>query len=308
MPIEALLPSWNDGSIKRAILDFVRNAADEGGRGFIAPRERIAVFDNDGTLWCEQPIPVQGLFALDRVKSLAAKDPSMRTREPFAAILAHDRAAVAKMGKRAIVELLFATHSGMTPEQFDRTARDWLASARHPRFQRPFTACAYQPMLELLALLAAHGFTSFVCSGGGVDFVRAFARDVYGIANDRVIGSSGKTRIDEAGQQVDLIKLPELDTFNDREAKALDIHRHIGRRPVFAFGNSDGDLAMLRYTAGAPGPRMCLLLHHDDAEREYAYDKDFTVSPLEAGLAEAGARGWLVSMKNDFKQVFPPKE
>jgi hypothetical protein len=302
------LPAWTDGAAKQSILDFVRTVTRAGDSGYVPAGERIAVFDNDGTLWCEQPLPVQGFFALDRVKTLAANDPSMRSRQPFQAVLEHDRPALAALGKRAIVELMVATHSGMTPEEFDAMAHAWLASALHPRFGRPFTACAYEPMLQLLALLARHGFASFVCSGGGQDFIRAFSSNVYSIAPDRVIGSSGKMRFeDDDGRPANLVKLPELDTFNDLDAKASDIHRHIGRRPIFAFGNSDGDLAMLRYTAAGSGARMCLLLHHDDAEREYAYDKDFVVSPLDAGLSEARARGWLVSMKKDFKQVFPSR-
>jgi hypothetical protein len=300
----APLPSWNNGPTRQSILDFVADVTAEGRPSFVPVPERIAVFDNDGTLWCEQPMPVEGFFALDRVRELAEKKPALCKQDPFKAVIEHDQAALAKLGRRGIVELLGATHSGMTPAEFDQIAKRWFAAARHPRIRRLFTACTYRPMLELLALLHANEFAVFVVSGGGADFMRAYVTGTYGIASDRVIGSSGKTRVEVDGTDTKLIKLPELDTFDDREQKPIDIHRHIGKRPIFAFGNSDGDLPMLRYAASGPGTRMALLLHHDDAAREYAYDRDFAISRLDTGLQEAETRGWLVSMKHDWSRVF----
>ena len=298
------LPSWADGDVKSKIQSFLERVTRSESRDFVPPPERVAVFDNDGTLWCEHPLPVQGFFVFDRIKALVRERPELREKRSFRAVADDDRGALARFGKRELVELLLATHSGMTSDEFSRTARAWLEHARHPRFERPFTACAFQPMLELLALLAREGFASFIVSGGGVEFIRSFAERTYGVAPERVIGSSGKTRVVERDGKLELEKLPELSSFDDREGKVQNIALHIGRRPILAFGNSDGDLPMLRYTAERPGASLSLLLHHDDAEREAAYDRTFAVSPLEEGLELARERGWLVSMKRDFARVF----
>jgi phosphoserine phosphatase len=304
MPSSDSLPSWADGDVKSKLLAFVERVTTLRGPGFVPTPERIAVFDNDGTLWCEHPMPVQAFFVFDRVAELVRERPELRDEAAYRAVADHDRAAIAKLGKRDLVELLIATHSGMTTDEFSRTVSAWLEDARHPRFARPFTSCAFQPMLELLALLERAGFSSFVVSGGGVEFIRAFAERMYGIPPERVIGSSGKTRVTEREGKLVLEKLPELSSFDDRDGKVQNIELHIARRPILAFGNSDGDLPMLRYTAERSGPSLALLLHHDDAEREAAYDRAFAVSPLEQGLDLARERGWLVSMKRDFARVF----
>lgn len=303
----APLASWRDGAGKAAILDFVAAVTTEGGADFVPAAERIAVFDNDGTLWCEQPAQPQVLFALDRAAELAAADPSLKTREPFRAFLSHDMAAIHALGKEAVFAFAFAVHAGMTVEAFDRTARAWLRSARHPTLGRPYTETVYQPQLELLDLLRASGFKTFIVSGGGVDFMRAFAEQTYGVPPDRVIGSSVKLRFEAADAgPCELVKLAELGSFDDRDVKPQNIGLHIGRRPILAFGNSDGDLAMLRYTVSGPGRRLALLLHHDDADREVAYDREFRLSPLAEALDHADRYGVrVVSMKRDWGSVFP---
>jgi len=300
------LSMWNDGPARTAILDFVARVTQRGGRDYVPPAERIATFDNDGTLWCEQPLQVQVFFALDRLKELAAKDPTMKDRQPYKAFLELDLKTILELGKKAVFEVAFATHAGGTEDEFDGAARAWLASARHPKFGRPFTECVYEPQLELLEFLRANGFKTFIVSGGGIDLMRAFAEEVYGIAPERVIGSSVKTRFEVRGDRGVLVKLAELGTFDDREVKPQNIQLHIGRRPILAFGNSDGDLAMLRYVKSGDGPRLALLLHHDDAEREFAYDRDFKLSPLSEALDRAAEYGVTVaSMRRDWKTVFP---
>jgi phosphoglycolate phosphatase-like HAD superfamily hydrolase len=299
------LPSWNDGVAKRAILGFVDRVTKVGGPGFVPVVERIAAFDNDGTLWCEQPVYVQAVFALDRARVMAEKDPSLAHSPAFRAILARDRDDMARFGEHEIAELVAATHAGMTPEAFLGIARDWLGNAEHPRFHRPYTRCVYQPQLELMDYLRAQGFQTFIVTGGGVDFVRAFAETVYSVPPERVIGSSTKTRFEVRGDDARLVKLPELNSVDDRAGKPININLHIGRRPILAFGNSDGDLAMLQYTASGPGPRLMLLVHHDDAEREYAYDRNSPVGRLGHAWDEAERRGWtVVSMKRDWRTVF----
>lgn len=301
-----LLPSWNDGAAKSAIVDFVARVTKEGGRDCVPPAERIATFDNDGTLWCEYPMPVQAFFLTDRVKALAAKDPTLKERQPFKAFLDRDVKTLQALGKKGIVELMFATHTGMTDEAFDRIARDWLEKGTHPKFRRAFTRCIYQPQLELLAYLRASGFKTFIVSGGGIEFIRAFAEQTYGIPPEQVVGSSSALRFEMQDGRAVLMKAPELDSFDDREAKPANIALHIGRRPLLAVGNSDGDLAMMRYAKSGDGARLALLLHHDDAEREFAYDRDFRVSPLAEALDKAGEYGiTVVSMKQDWKTVFP---
>jgi phosphoglycolate phosphatase-like HAD superfamily hydrolase len=299
------LPSWNDGKPKRAIIDFVTRVTKQGGPDFVSPAERIATIDNDGTLWCEQPIYFQALFVFDRVRQLAAKNPEFKEKQPFRAILENDRAAMANFTKHDLAALLAATHSGMTTEEFDRIARNWLDSAHHPRFGQLFKECVYKPQLELLAYLKANEFKTFIVSGGGIDFVRAYAEKTYSIPPERVVGSSTKTKFELRDGKAEVIKLPELNSLDDGVEKPININLHIGRRPILAFGNSDGDLEMLQYTADGSGPRLMLLLHHDDPQREYAYDRQSKVGQLDKAWDEALKRGWLtVSMKQDFKTVF----
>jgi phosphoserine phosphatase len=299
------LPSWADDAAKDAILEFVARVTEPGGREFVRPSERIATFDNDGTLWCERPAQAQIYFTFDRVKELAMLDPTLRERRTFKAFLDHDLRAIGNLGKELAFEIGFATQAGLTEEEFRLVARRWLATARHPRLGRPFWRCTYQPQIELLAYLRQNGFKTFIVSGGGVDLIRAFAEEAYGIPPEQVIGSSVQTRVQAENGRLDLYKLPHIDSFDDREEKVRNIGRHIGRRPLLAFGNSDGDLAMLRYTIAGDGPRLALLLHHDDGEREFAYDREFKLSPLMAGLDEAETLGiTLVSMRRDWKTVF----
>jgi phosphoglycolate phosphatase-like HAD superfamily hydrolase len=300
------LPSWNDGPAKKAITDFVAKVTAEGGPEFVPPSERIATFDNDGTLWCEQPVYFQAFFILDRVKELAARDPALRDRPPFRAILEGDRDAMAKWGEHELGELVAVTHAGMTPEEFIAIARKWLDSAKHPRFGRLYRECVYQPQLELLAYLRANGFKTFIVSGGGIDFIRAYAEQTYGIPPEQVVGSSGKTRFELRDGRAVLLKLPEVSSIDNGPGKPININLHIGRRPILAFGNSDGDLQMLQYTGAGARPRLMLLVHHDDAQREYAYDRESKVGRLDKALDEAHRRQWtVVSMKSDWKVIFP---
>ena len=299
------LPSWNDGAAKSAILDFVARVTKGGGPGFAPAAERIAVFDNDGTLCCEQPLQTQFFFAFNRVKDLAGKDPAMVERQPFKAVLEQDYNTLFGLGKQALYELAYATHAGITDEEFIDVARGWLATAKHPKIGRLFKQWVYGPQIELLAYLRANGFKTYIVSAGGADFMRAFADEAYGVPREQVIGSSVKLRYDGGGERVSLSKLSELNLFNDREAKALSIGLHIGRRPLLAFGNSDGDLPMMRYAKSGSGARLALLLHHDDAEREAAYDREFRLSPLVEALDKAEAYSFtVVSMKRDWNIVF----
>ena len=301
------LASWNDSAAKQAILDFVARVTQKGGRDYVPPAERIATFDNDGTLWCEQPLQVQVFFALDRLKALAAKDPTMKDRQPYKAFLEHDLKTIHELGKKAVFEVAFATHAGGTEDEFDRAARAWLASARHPKLGRPFTQCVYQPQLELLDYLRANGFKTFIVSGGGIDLMRTFAEEVYGIPPEQVIGSSVKTRFEVREDRSVLVKLAELGTFDDREVKPQNIQLHIGRRPILAFGNSDGEYrdAALRQVRRRRSPRAAPA-PRDDAEREFAYDRDFMLSPLAEALDRAVEYGiTVVGMTRDWKTVFP---
>ena len=300
------LPSWRNGPARTAILDFVARVTAENGPDHVPQPERIAVFDNDGTLWCEQPYQVQVFFLTDRVRELAAKDPALAARQPFKAFLEGDHATLHALGKQGIQELFFATHAGMTEDEFAVLARDWLARAKHPKLGRTFPQLTYQPQLELLDFLRANGFKIFVASGGGMDLIRAFSEDTYGIPPEQIIGSSMKLRFEAGDAGVSIVKLGELNSFDDREEKVVNIGLHIGRRPIFCFGNSDGDLAMLRYTLAGKGARLGLLLHHDDAEREFAYDRDFPLSPLVEALEKADAYGiTVVSMQSAWSTVFP---
>ena len=299
------LSSWNHGAAKSAILDLVARVTKPGGPDFAPPAERIATFDNDGTLCCEQPLQIQFYFAFGRVKELAAKDSALAARQPFKAVLEQDYNTLFGLGLQALYELAFATHAGVTDEEFIEMASAWLATAKHPKIGRLFKQCIYQPQVELLTFLRQSGFKTYIVSAGGADFMRAFADEAYGVPREQVIGSSVKLRYDAGGERVSLSKLSELNVFNDREAKPLSIGLHIGRRPLLAFGNSDGDLPMMRYARSGPGPRLALLLHHDDAEREAAYDREFRLSPLSEGLDKAHDYGFtVVSMKRDWNAVF----
>jgi phosphoserine phosphatase len=303
---ESLLPSWNEGPTRDAIVRFVESVVDSDLPTYLEPGERVAVFDNDGTLWAEQPVYFQFLFALDRVRALASEHPEWADDPPFNAILENDLAQLGQMSLHDVVDIVTATHAGMTVEEFSMLVSDWLASVRHPRFDRPFTDLVYQPMLELLDYLRANGFKTFIVSAGGIDFMRVFAEDAYGIPPDQVIGSSGVTVFELREGQAVLVKRPEIEFVGDKEGKPVAINRFIGRRPVAAFGNSDGDLAMLRYTAAGEGPRLMALVHHDDADREWAYDRDSRIGRLDEALGEARERGWvLISMRDDWRRVFP---
>jgi phosphoglycolate phosphatase-like HAD superfamily hydrolase len=298
------LPSWNDGAARKSIIDFVTRVTREGGTDFVPVPERIAVFDNDGTLWAEKPVPFQLLFAFDRVKALAPQHPEWKTKEPFASLLRGDMAGVMASGEKGVLSIIATTHTGMTTEEFSSQIADWIATAKHPTTGRLFTAMVYQPMLELLAYLRANGFKTFIVSGGGVEFMRPWAERVYGIPPEQVVGSSGKLKLETRNGTPVLIKLPEIDLINDKEGKPVGIQRQIGRRPIAAFGNSDGDLQMLQWTAAGSGRRLMMLVDHTDATREYNY----RVSPmgrLEVALTEANQRGWtVVSMKDDWKRIF----
>ena len=300
------LPSWNDGASRRTILAFVSDVTKGGGPRFVPESDRFAVFDNDGTLWAEQPMCVQLAFALDRVKELAPKHPEWKTQQPFKAILEGDSRTVAASGEKGLVDLVVATHAGMTTLEFASSVRDWLATARHPRFGRPYTEVVYKPMLELLAYLRANGFKTYIVSGGGVEMIRVFAESVYGIPPERVIGSTIATEYRSAGGVPALVRLPRIDFVDDKAGKPVGIYKFIGRRPILAFGNSDGDFQMLEWTTAGPGARLGLLVRHDDAEREYAYDRASAFGRLDKALDAAPKKGWaVVSMKNDWKTVFP---
>jgi phosphoglycolate phosphatase-like HAD superfamily hydrolase len=301
------LPSWNDGAAKKSITDFVARVTTPDAPDFVPPPERVATFDNDGTLWCEQPIYFQVVFALDRIKATAPQHPEWKTTEPFKAAIDNDLQALAALGTKGLLEIMAAAQSGMTPDEFTKTVRDWLGSARHPRFNRPYTDLVYQPMLELLAYLRANGFKTFIVSGGGADFMRAWTEKVYGIPPEQVVGTSGGVQFEirRDGHPV-LVNLDRIDFIDDGPGKPVGINRFIGRRPIFAFGNSDGDQQMLEWTAAGAGARFMGLVHHTDAEREYAYDRQSQIGRLDNALDEANAKGWtVVDMKRDWKVIFP---
>jgi phosphoserine phosphatase len=299
------LPSWSDGASKARIVDFVQSVTDPTSKQYVPPSERIAVFDNDGTLWTEQPMYFQLAFILDRVKVLAPQHPEWRTQEPFKSALAGDMAGVAAAGEHGLLEMMAATHAGMTADEFRSIVADWLATARHPRFERPYTELTYAPMKELLAYLRANGFKTFIVSGGGIEFMRVFSEQVYGVPPEQVIGSSIRTKYEVRDGKPTIVRLPEIEFIDDKAGKPVGINRYIGRRPILAFGNSDGDFEMLEYTTSAPGPRLGLIVHHDDGEREYAYDRKSSVGRLDRGLDEAAQRGWVVvSMKSDWRAVY----
>ena len=300
------LPSWNDGPVKQSIVRFVQTVTDASSPQHVPPEARIAVFDNDGTLWSEQPMYFQGFFAFDRVKALAPKHPEWKTKQPFQGILDDDMKAVAASGEKGLMEVVAATHAGMTTDEFAQQVREWVATAKHPRFQRGYTELVYQPMLELLGYLRASGFKTYIVSGGGADFMRVFAEQVYGIPPEQVVGSVGETKLALRDGKPVLIKLPKINLVDDKMGKPVGIHRFIGRRPILAFGNSDGDQQMLEWTAAGAGARFMGIVHHTDAQREWAYDRQSPIGRLDKALDEATKRGWtVVDMKQDWKVVYP---
>jgi phosphoserine phosphatase len=300
------LPSWNDTATRQAIVAFVEATTTPTSSKYVPPAERIAVFDNDGCLWSEQPAYFQLLFALDRVRALAPQHPEWKEQEPFKSALAGDMTGLSAGGEHAILELVMASHAGNTAEEFEAIVKDWLATARHPQTKRPYDQMIYAPMRELLDYLRANGYKTFIVSGGGVEFLRTFAEKAYGIPPEQVIGSSIETQYEVRDGKPVIVRLPKIAFIDDKAGKPVGIHKHIGRRPVMAFGNSDGDFQMLEWTTAGAGPRFGALVHHTDAEREYAYDRESHVGRLDRGLDEAGQRGWvLIDMKRDWKRVYP---
>lgn len=299
------LPSWNEGPARDRLLRFVREVTDPSSSRYVPAAERLAVFDNDGTLWCEQPLYVQAAFIADRLGELAASQPEWSRREPFRAALAGDRAALLAGGERALIELVMATHAGMSVEAFADSASRWLAQARHPRFGVRYTELVYSPMIELMRWLRSQGFRTAIVTGGGVEFVRTFAQPVYGVGPEHVVGSSLRTRYARVEGTPALIRLPEIDFIDDKAGKPVGIHRRFGQRPIAAFGNSDGDYEMLEWTTAGPGARLGMLIRHDDAQREYAYDRNSSVGRLDRALDDAPARDWtVVRMSRDWRRVF----
>lgn len=300
------LPSWNDGPNKKAIISFVEKVTKEGSADFVPVPERIATFDNDGTLWSEQPMYFQLFFAIDRVKAMAPDHPEWKTKEPFASLLKGDMKGVAASGEKGILEIVAATHAGMSPDEFEKLVTDWLATAKHPKTGKPFTEMIFQPMLELLEYLRENDFKTFIVSGGGIEFMRPWTEKVYGIPPEQVVGSSIKTEYKVIDGKPQIVRLPKIDFVDDKTGKPLGINSHIGRRPILAAGNSDGDFQMLEWTTSGKGPRLGILIHHTDAEREYAYDRDSHIGKLAKGLDEAPERGWLVvDMKSDWSSIYP---
>ena len=301
------LPSWNDTAPKKAIVAFVEKVSKEGGPDFVQPAERIATFDNDGTLWAEQPIYFQFQFALDRVKALAPQHPEWKNKEPFNHLITGDMKAFLAGGEKSVMAVMAASHTGITTDEFNKIVKDWLRTARHPKTGRLYTEMVYQPMLELLTYVRANGFKTFIVSGGGVEFMRCFAEQTYGIPPEQVVGSSGKLKFEMRDGKPVLVKLPEVQFIDDKQGKPIGIETFIGRRPIAAFGNSDGDQQMLEWTTAGNGARFALLVHHDDAEREWAYDRKSSIGKLDKAWDEAVAKGWtVVSMKDDWATIFPP--
>jgi phosphoserine phosphatase len=302
------LPSWNDTAPKKAITAFVEKVTQEGSPDFVPVAERIATFDNDGTLWSEQPMYFQAFFIFDRIRALAPQHPEWQETEPFASVLKGDMKSALAGGEKALVGMLMATHSGLTTEEFEKAVTDWITTAKHPNTGKLFTEMVYQPMLELLAYLRANGFKTFIVSGGGIEFMRPWTERVYGIPPEQVVGSSVGLKYELRDGTPVILKTPELVHNDDKEGKPVGIQRHIGRRPIMAFGNSDGDFQMLEWTTSGQGPRFGLIVHHDDAEREWAYDRESHIGKLDKGLDEGAKRGWtMVSMKDDWKTLFPDR-
>ena len=306
-PNEDPLPSWNAGDTKSAIMEFVSNAVEEGGAGFIPEKDRIATFDNDGCLWSEQPVYFQLAYAIDYIKKNAPDHPDWKDKQPYKAILEDDMQTALSGGEKALVQLVMASHAGMTSEEFQSAVNEWLQTAKHPKTGLAYNTMIFQPMVELLEYLRANGFKTFIVSGGGIDFMRVWVEEAYGIPPYQVVGSSIKTQYEERDGKPFLVKLPELNFIDDKEGKPVGIHQHIGKRPVFAAGNSDGDYQMLKYTTTADGyPRFGLLIHHTDAEREWAYDRDSHIGTLAKGLDDADKYNWtVVDMKQDWNTIYP---
>ena len=301
-----VLPSWNDGESKQAIMDFVQRTTTQGSPDFVPPAERIATFDNDGCLWAEQPAYFQLLFAIDRVKAMAADHPEWDDQEPFKSAVAGDMKALLASGKEGLAKILAASHTGMTTDEFAHAVRQWLETARHPTTGKKYSEMVYKPMLELLGYLRANGYKTFIVSGGGIDFMRVFAEEVYGIPPEQVVGTSVAAKYEVRDGVPVMVKLPEGLFVDDKEGKPVGIYQHIGRRPVFAAGNSDGDFQMLEYTTAGDGARFAMIVHHTDADREWAYDRDSHIGQLKRGLDEADERGWVVvDMAEDWKAIFP---
>jgi len=300
------LPSWNDGATKKSITDFIAKVTKEGSADFVPPAERIVTFDNDGTLWCEQPLYFQLLFALDRVKALAPQHPEWKTKEPFASLLRGDVKGALAGGEHAMLEIIIVTHAGMTTAEFEKIVADWIETAKHPKFKRPYTECVYQPMIELLAYLRANGFKTFIVSGGGIEFMRPWTEKVYGIPPEQVVGSSIKTKYETRDSKPVLVRLPEMNFIDDKAGKPVGINEHIGRRPIAAFGNSTGDQQMLEWTQAGSGVRLMMLVHHDDAAREFAYGAESKIGTFsDALMVEAKKNDWtVISMKDDWKTIF----
>ncbi len=302
------LPSWNDGSTKSAIIEFVQDVTEQGGPDYVRPEERIATFDNDGTLWVEYPMYTQVLFAFDRVKTLAPQHPEWKTKQPFKALLEGDMKTVGASGMKGILEMGIATHTGMTATEFEKTVSNWLATHKQSRFKRLYTELVYQPQLELLDYLRANGFKTFIVSGGGIAFMRPWTGKVYGIPPEQVVGSSVVTEFHIKDGKPVLVRMPKIDFINDKAGKPVGIYQHIGRRPILAFGNADADMQMIEYTMAGEGRRLGLFVHHTDTDREYAYDRDSHVGKLDKALNQADANDWIiVDMKKDWKTVFPSK-
>jgi len=300
------LPSWNEGPVKQAIVGFVSEVTQKGGANYVPPSERIATFDNDGTLWVEQPVYTQVSFVIDRVRALAPEHPEWKTKQPFQAVLEGDLKTALASGEKGLLEMVMATHAGMTAEQFTRIVSDWIQKSEHPRFKRLYTDCVYLPQLELLQYLRENGFQTFIVSGGGIEFMRPWADAVYGVEPWQVVGSSIVTEFEMRDGKPALVRQPKLNFIDDKAGKPVGIYQHIGVRPILAFGNSDGDLQMIQYAKGGDGPTLALFLHHTDAAREYAYDRKSPVGALDKVLDLAPTQDWiLVDMKRDWGVVFP---
>ena len=300
------LPSWNEGQTKQSIVGFVKEVTDESNPNYVTPANRIATFDNDGCLWSEKPFYFQLVFAMDRVKELAGEHPEWKDAQPFKAVLENDMDALLASGKHGLLKLVIASHAGMTTEEFEQIVKEWISTAKHPRTNKLYKEMVFQPMLELLEYLRANDFKTFIVSGGGIEFMRPWTEEVYGIPPEQVVGSSIKVKYEMTESGPVLNRLPEIDFFDDKEGKPVAINKYIGRRPIAAFGNSDGDLQMLQWTAAGDGARFMMYVHHTDAEREWAYDRDSHVGRLDKGLDEANEKGWtIVNMKNDWKKIYP---
>ncbi len=300
------LPSWNDGPNKQAIIEFVTKTTDQNQATFIPPTRRIATFDNDGTLWSEQPLYFQAIYIFDRIRELAPEHPEWQQKEPFASVLNGDSKSALAGGKQALLEMVMGTHAAVTASEFSESVADWLASARHSGSGKPYTAMVYKPMLELLDYLRDNDFKVFIVSGGGIDFLRVFAEEVYGVPPEQVVGSSLKAKYEIRNGLPVIVKQAEVDFIDDKAGKPVGIHRYIGRRPILAVGNSDGDFEMLEWTSAGEGPSLAMIVHHDDAKREWAYDRESHIGRLVRGLDEGPQRGWkIISMKNDWNLIYP---